>query len=112
MSEADAAQFHKGMQVCLIPTQRDGKQTWDIEILDNTAPLSQPQSASKATEQPGTYRIPDGQKTQIASYVSQMADLLYYCRTVAIQKLGDVDEETIRSSTATLFIAAQRKFNP
>ncbi|MEP0911791.1 hypothetical protein NDI45_12795 [Leptolyngbya sp. GB1-A1] len=57
------------------------------------------------------YRMGDDQKRDVAAYVSQMGDLLAYCRNVAQQKLGDVEEETIRTSTASLFITAQRKFN-
>lgn len=112
MGEANAKLFRRGQQVYLSPIARDGKQSWDVEVIDAPTPLPGEQpSAPRTADQPGAYRISDEQKQSIAAYVSQMADLLGYCRTVAIQKLGDVDEETIRASTATLFITAQRRFN-
>jgi hypothetical protein len=38
MKPSDAAKFNKGMQAWLIPTSKDGKDAWDIELIDNTTP--------------------------------------------------------------------------
>lgn len=112
MKPSDAAKFNKGMQAWLIPTSKDGKDAWDIELIDNTTPLPNPrQVAPKAVDLPAQYRIAEDRKQQIATYVNEMARLLAYCRSAAQQSLGEVDEETIRTSTASLFVATQRKFN-
>ena len=91
--------FCKGQTVFLVPTERKGKPTWDVEIPDEAPPA------------PITGHLSPEQKRAIASYVDGMGDLLKYCRDTAIAKLGDCDEETIRCSTASLFNAASRKFN-
>ncbi len=107
LSEEEVQQLRKGVRVQLVPAGKDrqGKDKHNIVLLD--APAA-PQTAPAAQADP--YRLTDDQKRDVAAYVSQMGDLLNYCRTVAQQKLGNVDEETIRTSTSTLFIAAQRKF--
>jgi len=62
-------------------------------------------------QQPTEQGLTPELKRQIAGYITQQADLLKFCRDIAIAKIGNVDEETIRCTTQTLYIAASRKFS-
>lgn len=114
LSEDEASQLRKGARVQLVPagSTKNGQAKHNIVILDAPAAAPRPiaPTTPPAQQQGDPYRMSDDQKRDVAAYVSQMGDLLSYCRMVAQQKLGEVDEETIRASTSTLFIAAQRKF--
>lgn len=104
-------QFHKGQAVNLIPTHRDGRQTWDIELVD-TPQHSDISSPPKHTQpQPDKPVLTDEQKVAIAAYVDQMADLYVYCFSTANTKLDGAAEETVRAAASSLFISAQRKFH-
>ncbi|WP_088895010.1 hypothetical protein [Leptolyngbya ohadii] len=114
LTEEEASQLRKGARVQLVPagSTKNGQAKHNIVLLDAPAVASRPIAPTTApAQQTDPYRMSDDQKRDVAAYVSQMGDLLAYCRNVAQQKLGDVEEETIRTSTASLFIAAQRKFN-
>ena len=106
LSADEAAPLRRGATVQLIPagTAKNGKEKHNILLMD--APPAPP-----STPAPTTGHLSLDQKRAIAAYVDGMGDLLKYCRDTAIAKLGDCDEETIRCSTASLFIAASRKFN-
>jgi hypothetical protein len=115
LSEDEVSQLRKGARVQLVPagTTKNGQAKHNIVLMDAPAiaPQHTPHQPIAPTQQADPYRMSDEQKRDVAAYVSQMGDLLAYCRNVAQQKLGEVEEETIRTSTASLFIAAQRKFN-
>lgn len=105
LKSSDAAKIRKGQQLWLIPTTRDGKETFDIELIDDALPAPQRQQSSDS------FTLDNERKRQIAAYLDQAGDLLAFCRKTAAQKLEDAPEEAIQAATATLFIAAQRKFN-
>jgi hypothetical protein len=64
-------------------------------------------------KQPVATELNPEQKRAIADYVTGQADLLKFCWTTAAVKLGGIatEEESIRCAAASLYIAAQRKFN-
>lgn len=104
----EAEQFTKGQQVHLIPTERKGKQTWDIELLSPTAAKS---SAPPATSPAASTTLAPEQKKAIAAYVEGQADLLAFCWQVAREKLPNKSEESHRCAASSLYIAAARKFD-
>lgn len=104
MTPEDAAKLSKGMTVTLTPTRRNGGDTWDIEV--PTAPA--PTIPATAT---GYSPLTDDSKRAIGAYVGEMAALYSFCRQQAMEHLPGAPDETIQSATASLFIAAQRKFH-
>lgn len=114
MKPADAAQLSKGQQVYLIPTQRQGRDTWDIELVGGPAP---------APAQSPSAGLDDEKKKAIAQHVKDMARLYAYCFRQAREVLAPLpcpnpdDEEDpptpeqIQACASSLFIAASRKFN-
>jgi hypothetical protein len=129
-----AKAFNMGQPCNLIPTQRRGKDTFDIEPLDLPAapqmPAPQPQrplgfraapeqsyAAPVPYQQPAQVPVqqPAGQspeqKRAIASFITGQADLLGFCRKEAARVLPDNDPpEVLQAAAATLFISASRKF--
>ncbi len=55
----------------------------------------------------------EGIRNEIAEYVTGQADLLKFCWKTAAAKLDGIasEKESIRCAAASLYIAAQRKFN-
>jgi hypothetical protein len=95
-----------GLKVRLIPngSSRSGKDSHVIEL------ATQPE-----TEKPREFKgqLSDHQKREIAAYIEQMAALYRFAYGQAAQNLQGVanDPDTLKSCAATLFIAAQQKFN-
>jgi hypothetical protein len=73
--------------------------------------VSDPQQAQG--KQPVTTALTPEAKHAIALYVNEQADLLKFCWITASEKLDSLasNEESVRCAAASLFIAAQRKFN-
>ncbi|MGB3615854.1 MAG: hypothetical protein WBA10_18805, partial [Elainellaceae cyanobacterium] len=108
MDPEQATQFNRGQQVYLIPTtNKKGKPSWDIELLD--APAAVPTTASQQFTDPAP--LTPQQKQAIAEYISGQADLLAYCWKVVEEKLAGKAEESHRCAVSSLYIAASRKFN-
>jgi hypothetical protein len=108
-SPADAAQFSIGQSVRLIPTERKGKATWDIELIES----AQPTTPVSPTTPPAQQGMSPSQKKAVAAYVEEMGALYRFCLEQASEQLSemDADSETIRCCASSLFISAQRKFN-
>jgi hypothetical protein len=109
MKPEEAEVFSKGQTVYLVPTERKGKQTWDVELFPAAAtppPLPAPQSAPE--HQP----LSPTQKKAIAAYIGEQADLYAYCLEVAFSKIGpSTDGETVRCMATALYESTQRRFN-
>jgi hypothetical protein len=107
----------KGARVRLIPngSTRSGKPSHVIELVDGGAAKLDTVSNGQNSEHLGkpTDGLTDDQKRQIAAYIEQMGTLYRFAYGQAAQHLkGMTDEpDTLRSCAATLFIAAQRRFN-
>lgn len=112
---SDAAKFQKGQQVALYPIFRDGRQTWDIEILDGpTAPTS----PRPAAESPGKYNAPTqptqldkAQKLAVAAYIAERADLMSFCFQTATGKFPNLDAQQQAAAALELYRSAISKFN-
>lgn len=122
---AEQAQaFKMQQQVNLIPTQRRGRDTWDIEPLEpaNYQPPQQPLGFQVAPQpqsyQPQPVQAPGPQqpagvnKKEIAAFITGQADLMGFCRSQAARVLPEGDPpEVQQAAAAALFISASRKFN-
>lgn len=109
MDPEDAEQFTKGQQVHLVPTtNKRGKPSWDIELLEQPAATSPP---TQPNPKPATGELSKAQKQAIAAYIEGQADLLAFCWTTAEAKLPDKSEESHRCAASSLYIAASRKFD-
>jgi hypothetical protein len=100
------ASLKKGQQVQLL---HDGK---GYKLVADNQPAQVKQLV--ATElTPEQKRAAEGIRNEIAEYVTGQANLLKFCWTTAAVKLGGIatEEESIRCAAASLYIAAQRKFN-
>lgn len=105
LSVEECAPLHKGQSVQLVPVGQDQNGNLKHNILLMESPAA-PQASSADSQ------LSADRKREIAAYVTQMADLLKFCRDTAVAKLGsDVGEETIRATTSSLFISCQRKFH-
>lgn len=105
MKPNDAAKFQKGVQCWLIPTYRDGKDTWDIELIDDAPAPAQ-------AEQPKPqHSLTARQKHEIAQYIDSRSDLLAYCFQVANQKLAALDPDSQRTAAIELYRSAVNKFS-
>jgi len=93
------ASLRKGQQVQLL---HDGK---SYKLIADSQPAQ--------VKQPVATELTPAQKRAIAEYVTGQADLLKFCWTTAAVRLGGIatEEESIRCAAASLYIAAQRKFN-
>ena len=69
MSEADAAKLRKGMKVRLWPVRRDGRDTFDVKLIESVSTQHQPLSP--------------GQRIEIGAYMDQMANLYGYAWELA-----------------------------
>lgn len=101
--------MRKGEKVQLI---RSGKQFSVVRLDDSpTRPPATDAVRSQATVE-ASHVLSLDRKNAIAQYVSEMGDLYAHCWQVAQAKLGSIatQEESVRCATASLFIAAQRKF--
>jgi hypothetical protein len=97
--DPEIASLKKGQQVQLL---HDGK---GYKLIADNPPAQ--------VNQPVATELTPAQKRAIAEYVTGQADLLKFCWTTAAVKLGGIatEEESIRCAAASLYIAAQRKFN-
>ena len=93
------ASLKKGRQVQLL---HDGK---GYKLIADNQPTQ--------VKQPIATELTPEQKRAIAEYVTGQADLLKFCWSTAAAKLDGLatEEESIRCAAASLYIAAQRKFN-
>lgn len=125
MSIQDAEQFTKGQFIHLIPTRRNNKNTFDIEIpprhegpiTATVTPIAQqaiaaPSVAPSPPTKPEAFIVGKTRKTDVAAYVAEMGDLYAHCYSVALAKLpAGVNDAQIQSATSSLFTAAQSRFN-
>lgn len=110
--QADSFQVNEA--VLLIPTEKNGKPSWEIQRQQGPQPApSQPAAGGLAAPAPRTQaprELDAAQKRAIASYISQQAAIFGYCLSEARETLPDLSEESYRAIAATLYIAAQRRF--
>jgi hypothetical protein len=128
-----AKAFNMGQPLNLIPVERKGKPTYDIEPLDLPAapqmPNPQPQrplgfcaspeqsyAAPVSFQQPAPMQqqqsAPGPDKAAIAAWITGQAKLYSYCYSQAAAALPDgVPPEAVQGCASTLFISASRKFN-
>ncbi|MEO1522531.1 MAG: hypothetical protein AAFU78_17370 [Cyanobacteria bacterium J06633_2] len=102
MKPEEVEQLSKGQQVYLIPTERKGKSTWDIEIRGGA-----PSASPVTTNQTG---LTPEQKKAIATYVTEQSKLFGFCLQQARTEMPDLSEESHRAIATTLFITVQKKF--
>lgn len=100
MKPEDAKQFQKGQQVILVPTERKGKPTWDIELMDD------PMEPAAPTE-----RLSDEQKRAIAKHIDKLGPIYGYCWKVAEQQMGERAENVVSQCAAALFAATVQRFD-
>lgn len=119
MKPHEAQQFTKGQFVHLIPTKRDGKDTWDIEIPAVPSDPRTQQSVPMATPTPinpiapmgaappsKAETITPGQKVQWAKDIDNSARLFRRCLEAAQHHCGELvggDVSEIRAIATTLF---------
>ena len=113
MSLQDASQFQKGMFVNLIPAQRDGRDTWDIEIPvvpsdprpQQPVPTATAPTVAPVATAPTMQSITPAQKRQWASDIDNSAKLFRRCYEAAVTHCGDLidDQAGLRAIATTLF---------
>lgn len=106
---AQADSFQLNEAVILIPIEKNGKPSWEIQRHQGP----QPAAGSAAAPAPRTQaprELDAAQKQAIAAYISQQAAIFGYCLSEAREVLPDLSEESHRAIAATLYIAAQRRF--
>ena len=104
--------LHKGMTVTLSATVRNGRNTWDVILPENTYGKPAPATTTAPAQKEET--LPASLKKEIAAYSKEMINLYSYLwreSKAALEAQGCDDAETIRTCTSSTFIAAQRKFN-
>lgn len=106
LQREEIEQLRKGMQVTLQPTNRNGKDTYDVIL---NAPPAEPIANPKPGKPEPT--IAKEQKFEIAQYISDMGDLYAFCYAQALEKLPDAPEAAKQAMASSLFIASQRRFN-
>ena len=116
MKPYEAEQFTKGQFVHLIPTQRDGRDTWDIEIpavpsdprpqqpVQMMPTATAPTVAPVATA-PTVQSITPAQKRQWATDIDNSAKLFRRCYESAVTHCGDLvdNPSELRAIATTLF---------
>ncbi len=107
--------LHKGMTVTLSATARNGRNTWDVILPENTYGKPAPtQNTSTAPAKQPIEGLSPELKREMAAYSREMINLysfLWKQSKEALEAQGCDDVETIRTSTSSVFIAVQRKFN-
>ena len=105
MSEADAAKLRKGMKVRLWPVRREGRDTFDVELMTDEKGIDSGYT-------PNNHRpLSPEQRIEIGAYMDQMANLYGYAWELAHTKLGDkASEDTKRCMASSLYLSAQRRF--
>jgi hypothetical protein len=120
MQPEQAQQFTKGQQAYLVPTtNKQGKPSWDIELLEGLGESSQSQPVAvapvaprlaPAAAPPAAGELTPEQKRAIAAYVEARAPLLKFCYQHASAAMPDGSEVEIAAGAAALFEAACRRF--
>lgn len=113
MEPEQAKQFTRGQQVNLVPTtNKKGKPSWDIELLEDTAPQGQPVAvAPVAARAAAPGELSPEQKRAIAAYITARAPLLTYCYQQASAAMPEGSEVAIAAGAAALFEQACRRFD-
>ena len=109
MSESDAAKLRKGMKVRLWPVRREGRDTFDVELMDDEKGMF---TIHTPTTSPNHHEpLSPEQRIEIGAYMDQMANLYGYAWELAHTKLGDkASEDTKRCMASSLYLSAQRRF--
>lgn len=114
MKPSDAAKFTRGMQCWLIPTKRDGRDTFDVEIADPSAPLPSAAPAKPAAKpEPASEHhqpLTPVQKRAIALYIAERSDLLGFCFETVHQRLAVLDGTAQTAAAIELYRSTARKF--
>lgn len=130
-----AKQFTMQQPVNLIPAQRNGRETYDIEILEPiaqpkqptgyqpvtskplgfhvapVAPRYQPQTAPAPAPQPMQQLEQGPDKAAIAAWITGQSKLYSYCYSQAAAALPDgVPDAAVQGGASTLYISTCRKF--
>ena len=111
LKPTEAAMLQKGMKVQLTQTQRNGRSTYDV-VLDDSPVSDRPAPAPTAKQ--SMEALSPELKREMAAYSREMISLysfLWKQSKEALEAQGCTDDETIRTSTSSVFIAVQRKFN-
>ena len=118
MEPEQAKQFVRGQAVYLVPTtNKQGKPSWDIELMGDTTPQTQPVAVAPIAPRPAPAAAPAAgdltpeQKRAIAAYITARAPLLTYCYQQASAAIPDGSEVAIATGAAALFEQACRKFS-
>lgn len=112
MGLGDADLFFKGQSVNLIPTERKGKATWDVEILDHIEPPKPLAAPPVPPTAPPATGLDPATKRAIAADITELANLYAYCLGEAKRSLAphDPTPEMVQGCTAALFIDITRKY--
>lgn len=126
MKPEEAKQFSRGQSVYLAPTYRDGKETWDIELIDQAptnnvvampqrpnapAPTLRPQRQVQAAQASPEVPHAAPSREQIEAYIGSSARLFAHCYAEAARNLPPgCSPEDLRAIATTLFIQVARKF--
>ena len=107
MDPEQAQQFIRGQVVALVPTtNKQGKPSFDIEILDAPAPA--PATVAPTAAPQGT--IPNDKKPIVAGYATDLAKLYSYCYSQAVASMPEsAPMEAIQACASSVFIATTRK---
>ena len=114
MAPEQADSFQVNEAVMFIPTEKNGKPSWEIQRQQGPQPApSQPAAggaAAPARLSQAPRELDAAQKRAIAAYISQQVAIFGYCLSEAREVLPDLSEESYRAIASTLYIAAQRRF--
>lgn len=111
MEPEQAKQFTRGQRVMLVPTKnKQGKDSWDIELLGDIAPSTPSHPPTRAAAPPAGELTPE-QKRAIAAYITARAPLLTYCYQQSAAAMPDGSEVAIATGAAALFEQACRRFD-
>jgi hypothetical protein len=118
MTPDQAKSFTRGQSVYLVPTtNKQGKPSYDIELIAPTAPATTPQATAQAPShqaKPASLDAMTGEeKAEIAAYITSVSALYAFCYQQASHHLAPhgAPLEAVQAAASTTFIQASRKFS-
>jgi hypothetical protein len=120
MTPDQAQSLNRGQTVYLVPTtNKQGKPSYDIELLPTIAPTAPAATAQAPTQgKPATQgtsldAMTGEEKAAIASYITSVSALYAFCYQQAAHHLSPhgAPEPAIQAAASTTFIQAARKFS-
>lgn len=79
-----------------------------VNLIDNTLPASNP---SKTDNKPSYQGMSKETKREVASYVTEMANLFNFCLKQVDQTVENITADDRRAIATTMFISCQKKYS-